>query len=293
MVVARTHPVCCLIVLAAACGAHAQEVKKAADEKAADEKAAARQQRLDVMKSLVKQIQVFESRDGEMVELQRSPDPVTRFNDNAREYKDGTLWAFGRGGRPRSLMTCFTNDQDGVVWWHANISLSSSRLRCTQSGQVTWSPLVGGLKLQELPKGPTPAATSVQRRQQIRNISRRFAAWQFWDPNNQRFDLRRLARPVLQYRDKEAGVVEGALFLFTHGVNPELVLLIELKQEDGKLSWQYAVSKIGSAEFHATLDDREVYQSGRAPSVVGLPFSTYHMFRSYAKDREGDEEKNR
>jgi hypothetical protein len=139
---------------------------------------------------------------------------------------------------------------------------------------------VPGVKFRSFTNSPEVATTERARLLQMRSLARRFTAHQFWDPNNQRFELRLLARPVHQYRDPESGLLDGAIFIFTHGTNPELLLLIEALQSRSSASWQYALVRIGSAEFHAELDGQEVWQEPRAPGVIGRPTDPYCMFRS-------------
>lgn len=98
----------------------------------------------------------------------------------------------------------------------------------------------------------------------MRQLATRFTAHQFWDPDNQRSELRLLPHPAHRYQDPAAGLLDGALFLFCHSTNAELILLIEAtKQGHAAPAWRYALARLGHAEFHALLDGREVWQAGR------------------------------
>lgn len=238
-----------------------------------------REQRMEVMKAVMRKVRVFEKLNGEEVELKRSDRAVTHYSDNTRDYEDGTLWAFTRDGRPLALTTCYTTNINSGKWIHATTSLSANPLRCTQDHVDIWSPEKSGVTFQPLPDAPDVSGNDARLRGQARQLAQRFQAWQFWDPDNQRYELRLQARPVIEYTDPSSNVAAGAAFLFTHGVNPELVLLVEAVKEK-EPGWQYAFAKIGSAEFHATLDDREVYSSDRAPGVIGRPTDPYCMFFS-------------
>jgi hypothetical protein len=251
-----------------------------ADEPETDE----RERRMAVMSKLVGAIRIFENIDGKDVELQRSETPITHFNDPVRRHEDGTLWVFNRNGRPVAMITCTTNDSRTRRWWHSVASLSTNRLRGEKTGRSVWTPQKPGVEYRPLPDAPPPASTTARRQLQLRQVARRFNAHQFWKPGNQRFELRLSARPVLVYSDESARVLDGGVFLFTHGVNPELVLLVEAVGGQKAASWQYAIAKIGSAEFHASLDDKEVYQSPRAPGVVGRSVDPYFLFTSIASE---------
>ena len=249
------------------------------------------EQRMRLMRAMVEGVQLYRLTNAKEVEVKLVENPLTHFNDGARRYQDGTLWAFGRQGRPTALVTCYTNDASTAVWWHAITSLSTDRLRAERKGQVVWSPEEPGVKFRSLADSLEPAAAERGRSLQIRNLARRFTAHQFWEPNNQRFELRLLARPVHQYRDPESGLVDGAIFLFTHGINPELLLLLEAEKSNSSAKWQYALVRIGSAEFHAQLDGEEIWQEPRAPGVIGRPTDPYCMFRSLSSQLDELKEK--
>lgn len=261
----------------------AQDTDKSAQETDAS-KTTDRERRMAIMSKLIGEIRMFEIINGEDVELKRIEKPVTHYNDNVRRNEDGTLWAFTRNGRPVALITCNTNDSSTRRWWHTVASLSTNRLRGEKTGRNVWTPQQPGVVYQPLPAARPPAAASKQRRLQLRDLARRFNAHQFWNPNNQRFELRLAPRPVLIYSDESSDVLDGGVFLFTHGVSPALVLIVEAVQGEKTASWRYAIAKNGSAEFHVSLDDKEVYQSPRAPGVVGRPVDPYFLFTSMASE---------
>ena len=82
---------------------------------------------------------------------------------------------------------------------------------------------------------------------------------------------RLLPRPLHRYSDAASGLVDGALFGFTHnGTVPVVILLIELHRQsaDGELKWRYAFTRMCSARLTVHLGDRLVYEvpaMGRAP----------------------------
>lgn len=184
------------------------------------------------MSELVGEIRVFETIDGNEVELKRSRIPVSRFNDNVRQYQDGTLWAYTWNGRPVALIKCSTHDAQTGRWWQCVTSLSTNRLRGERSGRSLWMPEQPGVEYHPLRDADPPAPTTMLRHRQVKQLARRFNAHQFWNPGNQRFELRLLPRPVLVYSDESAGVLDGGVFVFTHGVSPALALVVEAIGDD-------------------------------------------------------------
>ena len=63
-------------------------------------------ERLVAMRAIADGITVRENRlAGARRKLERLAEPVYRFDDPARQYSDGTVWAWGRSGRPAALLT--------------------------------------------------------------------------------------------------------------------------------------------------------------------------------------------
>jgi hypothetical protein len=63
--------------------------------------------------------------------------------------------------------------------------------------------------------------------------------------------LRLLPHPIDRYEDRAAGIDDGAMFAFTYGTNPELVLLLECQGED----WKFALARLGGAELNVKRGD--------------------------------------
>ena len=246
---------------------HGQETKGNAEP----ERAA----RLKVMRDLAGDVRVY---GPEKKEIPRIEKPLMRPVDASRGYQDGTMWAFGRTGRPDVVMLLQTNDASTGKWWHAATSLTKQTLRVERKEELVWAPSKPGIAFADLKNAQAPAKSKPLRLIQMRKLARRCTAHQFWNPNNQRFQLRLLPQPIHRYSDSKKGITDGAVFGFMVNVHPELLLILESVKQDERESWRFAFAKIGSAEFHAQLDGEEVFKSPRAPRVVGRQNDTYRMF---------------
>jgi hypothetical protein len=103
-------------------------------------------------------------------------------------------------------------------------------------------------------------------------LAQNFTAHEVYNPNNTRYDLRRLDRPLHSYRDDDAGIVDGGLFTFANGTNPEILLFIEARQPKGhgaKPVWQFGVGRSAAAELHLEYQGKEVYSAPRGYVVGG------------------------
>lgn len=228
------------------------------------------------MRALAEAVTVAEAPDG--AKLERIAEPVYRFDDPARQFSDGTIWAFGKAGRPDALL-CLSlekNDRGQFKWIHELTSLSGGPLAASSrhaSGRWIWNPAQPGVVLQPIPQAQPPASDAGKRLIQLRAAARRFRASESLDPArndpSDRFELRLLPQPVLRYEAPGAGLVDGALFLLAYGRNPELALLIEARREPGsEPAWFYGLARISAARLRVSLDDRQVADLPK-PVVAG------------------------
>ena len=115
------------------------------------------------------------------------------------------------------------------------------------------------------------------RLRQMKEISRRFEAHEFWDPDNSRFELRLLIQPVHRYADESHSVIDGAVFVLAHDTNPEILVQLEAHGDSSDARWKVSFSRLGSAELHVLLDGKEFWTAPRTPNVVGEPTDPYWL----------------
>jgi hypothetical protein len=202
--------------------------------------------------------------DGTARELDLVPQPVLRFGDIPRANDKGSVWIWQRDGRPQAIMELYRG-ADGRSWVQVVHSLSAEALRADFGpGAPKWNPPSAGIKWNALPEAPVPADRPLVRARQTKDLSQKFTAHEFWDPNNSRYELRLLVQPVHKYTGAASSPVDGAVFLLCHETNPEVVLLIEADQESGGgARYRYALARLGHAELHVAFDKKEVWEQPR------------------------------
>jgi hypothetical protein len=197
---------------------------------------------------------------------ERLAEPVYRFNDPARVFSDGTVWAWGRPGRPVALLTLATQRApDGSDRWLGELtSLAPCSLAASVPGSGFWAPTGPGIELRAFPQVPPPGDTEAKRLRQMKELARQFRAFEFFTPRTglspERYELRLLSQPILRYADPDSGLVDGALFFITFGTNPEIVILVEARRQGGaEPVWSYGLARIAGAELHVELNEKEIW----------------------------------
>jgi hypothetical protein len=89
--------------------------------------------------------------------------------------------------------------------------------------------------------------------------------------------LRLLDKPIYQYGAGPEGLVEGALFAFVVGTDPEVLLLVEARETDGKSGWHYALARMNRDAMRVRRNDREVWSVPYLEKPWGNPQGDYFL----------------
>lgn len=230
---------------------------RGADDSAADV-------RLRAMERVARTISIAEIQGQMSLQAELIPEPLLRFNDPDRGISDGTLWAWGTIGRPLALLEVY--QKPDVSSCYCAISTASPHaIEAAAEGVVFWKPKPPGVTLRELPDMPLPSDDKRIRLRQIKHAAARFSAFELFDPDRQRSQLRLLPQPLHRYSNAETGLQDGAFFVFALGTNPEVILFVESHETDqGSFQWKYGLVRRGFAELHVALDGHTVWSVPRA-----------------------------
>ena len=228
--------------------------------------------RLAEMRQRMAAMQAFDVRDGERTVAAMIADPLLRYNDTPRGCIDAILCGWGEAGRPLAVMSMELYPKFGRgAWTYAFVSLSERSLIVEEKGW-SWSPTQGNFSPAAFPDAPAPSSDEQARLPQMQELVQRFSGYEYWslDPSQKaRYELHLLPDPVHRYRDDVAGIVDGGLFVMAFGANPEAILVLEAVEPAGQpAAWRYAFARLGHAEMHVQLDDREVWTQPLAGSLT-------------------------
>ena len=221
--------------------------------------------------------QIHQSQKDGPVAVEMVANPLLTFGDATRGNEAGTLWAWGTTGRPLAMMEQFRPVENQTTWIHAWTVTSPSLLTFDEIAGQQWKTASSHFELMDVPDAPKVSLQPTMRLRQMKEISRRFQAHEFWDPDNSRFELRLLIQPVHRYADESQSVIDGAVFVLAHDTNPEILVQLEAHGDNGDARWKVSFSRLGSAELHVLLDGKEFWTAPRTPNVVGEPTDPYWL----------------
>ena len=140
-------------------------------------------------------------------------------------------------------------------------SLSSGPLTAVRAGKTVWQPENPGVDLKPVPGVISPSKSPVTRLRQMLALAREFTveAKATADRSEVPKQLRLMPRPIFCYKSTDPQVLDGAIFAFVRGTDPELLLLIETRRTDGEAVWQFAPARMNSIQFRLLHKSREVW----------------------------------
>jgi hypothetical protein len=196
--------------------------------------------------------------------LEFKPDPVLHWTNPLRPGEtNGSVFVWVYQGQVEAVGTVFSyipqTDPSQRVIAHSFHSLSKSRLSGNSEGGVPWQVPAAGIQPLPIPGAPPPADSAKQRLTQMRTLARDFQAYHVLDMVEQ--ELRLLPQPIYRNEKSSEEVVDGALFAFVAGTDPELMLLIEARQDrEKKVRWNYSTGRFSDLTLILKHKKNEVWK---------------------------------
>jgi hypothetical protein len=234
-----------------------------------DEKAdeAYRASQLQRMKRIAEKFEVEAALGAKPVAAKLMSNPLLKYNDPTRRNHESTLWLWTERKLPSALMAVefYPNSPRGPRWLFEIVSLSNSKIGVARGGDWKWQAKQPGVIRKPVPGDLTPGEKPAQRLAQARQIRQRFAAHEK-EGTDGRLELRALSTPLYRYADEQTGVIDGAVFAFANGTNPEVLLLLEAQRDAATKHavWTYGFAQMTGAAVYASLDEREVWSQREA-----------------------------
>ncbi len=226
--------------------------------------------------------------------LEFKKEPVLEWSNRhrGRGTTQGTLFLWLHDGRPAAVACIFSYPHfrlPGRMVAHELHALDREKLIVKREGLNQWKPEVG-LDRKELPDAPVPADTPGARLLQIKKLAAEFIAHSV-DKEKRRLELRLLPTPLYRYTAAKTGVIDGALFALVAdaSTDPEVLLIIEAKETEGKSRWEYVCGRFSDLELHVQRKDKEVfsYLPGDFDTSTPARQQLYHLYSEKVVTEEG------
>jgi hypothetical protein len=166
--------------------------------------------------------------------------------------------------RPQVIASIFP--WQGILTQEYDALTREPHLEVRQDGQMVWQPKSAGLEFRPVPQAPPPAPTDARRRLQLKELASQFhvtlVGW--LADESDREELRMLPQWLYRYGEEGQEVLDGALFAYVVGTDPEAALLLEaFRSDDGTYEWQYAFVRQTSGILEGRWQGEVVWKAER------------------------------
>lgn len=215
-------------------------------------------------------------------DLQLRRAPLLKYTNPLRGVQQhGLIFLWTRQGRPGMIGSIWSaldraqpDERKLNYEWH---SLSLESVTAERNGEELWNSSEPGIEWQDFDARP-PAASRALRLAQMRRIAQAFTT----EIDVQEGELRLMSQPLYRYPEDTPGVIDGALFAFVMGTDPEVFVLVEARETDAEqATWQVAFARFTNWPVTVLRDERAVWSCDRATPNR----KTGRYFLSFAVER--------
>lgn len=198
--------------------------------------------------------------------------PLFRWNNPISGARGGVfLWTID--DQPVAMTKCHVNDRKRH-YVETSVALSSG-LVLRHEGHSIWDPGQPALKYVPV-AGQPPSTKSARRLAQMRRLAGGFEITDQWGVGGQPYQLRLMPRPLYRYTSPEAGIIDGALFAYAQGTNPEVVVIVEAIQDSEATRWRCGISRLTGYALRAERGGATVYDVKKTNHPSGRQDSLRH-----------------
>lgn len=219
------------------------------------------------------------------------PQPILNWSNPQRRTATGALFLWTLHGRPQVAMCTYPLPNQRFACEFQ--SLSTAPLSASVDGRTVWAPAEAGTPRQLFEQAPAPAPSPLLRRRQMLRLARAFSA-QLVPPKKNAVPLRMLPTPIYRYSEPDSSraasaveTIDGSLFAFVLGTDPEVLLAIEaVKVGEGEARWQYGLARMSMVPTEVRLDDKLIWETDWAIEHPSGPYwTTEESFTESARSR--------
>ncbi len=221
-------------------------------------------------------------------ETPMKPLAALRWANNARGSKDGLTILYLHEGRPEAVAAIYP--------WKEKLncgfdSLSRTQIVARDGEQIVWHPQKPGVEFRPVPDAPPPAKSRPLRLRQMKVIAKRFGSTMLgWEADDSdRESLRRLTSPLYRYETKGTEVLDGIVFAYALGTDPESLLLLEAVEVVGGHQWQYCFIRRTSGGLDGTYRGKVVWTAKKFPAnrnPMSVHFTIVKPISDYLKEND-------
>ena len=207
--------------------------------------------------------------------------PVLTWTDPENGEIYGAVFVWTDNEVPATIASIYKWYRPYTHSTHEFQSLSTKPITGLRAGQGEWRCLKPGVEWKPVPDNPVVGRTAAQRLTRLRLLARQFTL-RMTEKDGSVETLRLLPQPLYRYQPASGDVVDGAIFAFVRGTDPEVILLLEAHREGDEVNTYYAFARSNFLPTSASLGGQEVWnveRLDRATMKAGTEPYTKFIFK--------------
>lgn len=242
-------------------------------------------QATEARRLIAQEIGKFKMRSGvgeKATALQRSDASILRWTNPSLGTIYGDVFVWTKNGRAEAVGSIFKFYSPFTNMSIEFQSFSKEPLEADYDGTKIWTPKAEDVKFVAMTDAPEPSKAKFARLSQMRSLAGAFSvdATQRRDESITR-RLRMLPQPIFRYDSSDPEVLDGAIFAFVEGTDPELLILIEARKSKNGFTWHYTIGRMNSIQFEVRRKDEVVWKGAKLappwPNVRNPEKSYFHF----------------
>lgn len=194
-----------------------------------------------------RELQVL-SGESRTVPAKLHPEPLLRWSNPTAGSVHGEVFLWTIDSRPIAIASIYR-------WYHPHkdstvelVSVAPHGVVAATNRETHWDTRNPGIKISDLASAAKPAESAGGRLVQMRTLARRFNAELVDTRGGEEVgrELRLLNQPAHRYACPSAKVLDGGLFAFVEGTDPEAWVILEAIESEAGPKWQFAVVRMNS-----------------------------------------------
>ncbi len=195
------------------------------------------------------------------VPLERSQSSILQWTNPTLGTIYGDVFVWTKYGRAEAIGTVFKGYSPFTSMSIEFQSFSREPLEAWYQGGKIWAPEVGDIEFAVLEDAPPPSSAKFARLRQMRSLAGEFSVdATVRNDHSVTRRLRVLTQPIFRYDSRDPQVLDGAIFAFVEGTDPELLIAIEARKTADGFQWQYAIGRMNSIRFEVRRNDKVVWK---------------------------------
>lgn len=206
---------------------------------------------------LLKRLQVMSVKVGD-AEAELQTQPLFRWK-NPVSGADGAVFVWSVQDRPIALAKAHVNDTK-QHYVETLVAITPKPFHVDRKQPPDWLPPGSEVKPAMIKDAEPPAEAAGVRLTQMRALARQYRFTSLWgEENRSEWELRLLSTPLHRYRSPENDVIDGAIFGYAQGTNPEAIVIIEAMSTATGKHWEATPQRLSGYAIKAWRGDEAVF----------------------------------